>query len=225
MRVKIHREGTDILIILLLVLLCVNTVLWVWLGCSVAVIAVTAVSAVLFILAVNFFRSPRRRFAGDREGVVVASADGKVVALEKTFEDEYLHCEALQISIFMSVFNVHANWFPIDGEVIYTKHHPGRFQAAFLPKSSSENERSTIVIRSPQGHQVLVRQIAGAMARRVVTYAHPGIEASIEDHLGFIKFGSRVDVFLPLDTEVNLKIGDNTIGGITEIGRLKPFKE
>lgn len=224
MRVKIHREGTDMLIILLLVLFCVNTVLWVWLGCSVTVIVVTAVSVVLFIFAVNFFRSPRRSFAGERKDVVVASADGKVVALERTFEDEYLHCEALQISIFMSVFNVHANWFPIDGEVVYAKHHPGRFQAAFLPKSSSENECSTIVIRSPQGHHVLVRQIAGAMARRVVTYAHPGIEASIEDHLGFIKFGSRVDVFLPLDTEVNLKIGDSTIGGITEIGRLKPFK-
>ncbi len=223
MRVKIHREGTDILIILLLVLLCVNTVLWVWLGCSIAVIVISAVSLVLFVLAVNFFRSPRRRFGGDRTNVVVASADGKVVALERTFEDEYLHCEALQVSIFMSIFNVHANWFPVDGEVIYTKHHPGRYQAAFLPKSSSENERSTIVIRSPQGHEVLVRQIAGAMARRVVTYAHPGIEASIEDHLGFIKFGSRVDVFLPLDTEIDIKIGDNTTGGITQIGRLKPL--
>ena len=120
----------------------------------------------------------------------------------------------------MSVFNVHANWFPVDGEVIYSKHHSGRFMAAYLPKSSTENERSTVVIRTHDGKLVLVRQIAGAMARRIVTYAHPGVEASIQDHMGFIKFGSRVDIYLPTDTEIYVKIGDKTVGGVTEVGRL-----
>jgi len=150
----------------------------------------------------------------------VASADGKVVALEETFEDEFLHAPAIQLSVFMSLFDVHANWFPVNGEVIYAKHHAGRFMAAYLPKSSTENERSTIVIRTRQGQLVVVRQIAGAMAKRIVTYAQPGDEASIQDHLGFIKFGSRVDIFLPPGTKTLVNIGDKTIGGITEVARL-----
>lgn len=121
----------------------------------------------------------------------------------------------------MTVFNVHANWFPIDGEVLYVKHHPGRFMAAYLPKSSTENERSTVVIKAKNGQTILMRQIAGAMARRIVTYAEVGDEASIEDHMGFIKFGSRVDIYLPLDAEILVKIGDKTTGGITEVARLK----
>ena len=153
---------------------------------------------------------------------VVSSADGTVVALEETFEDEYLHCRCIQLSVFMSILNVHANWFPVNGEVVYINYHPGRFMAAYLPKSSTENERSTVVIRTPEGQNVLMRQIAGAMARRIVTYARPGDEASIEDHMGFIKFGSRVDLYLPLGTEILVKIGDKTIGGITEVARLKP---
>jgi phosphatidylserine decarboxylase len=183
------------------------------------------VLGVLYFLLVNFFRSPRRLFKGEETDVVVASADGKVVALEETFEDEYLHAPAIQLSVFMSILNVHANWFPVNGEVIYTKHHPGRFMAAYLPKSSTENERSTVVIRTPDGQLVLVRQIAGAMARRIVTYARPGDEASIHDHMGFIKFGSRVDIYLPLGTETLVNIGDTTIGGVTEVGRLKPQKQ
>ena len=125
----------------------------------------------------------------------------------------------------MSVFNVHANWFPVNGAVIYTKHHSGRFMAAYLPKSSTANERSPVVIRTPEGQLVLVRQIAGAMARRIVTYARPGDETSIQDHMGFIKFGSRVDIFLPIGTETFVKIGDTTTGGITEVARLNPTKK
>lgn len=185
-------------------------------------IAVTAVSAVFFLLVVNFFRSPRRQFTGKRKDVVVASADGTVVALEEVYEPEYLKCRCIQLSVFMSVLNVHANWFPVDGEVVYATHHPGRFMAAYLPKSSTENERSSIAIRTPEGQTVLMRQIAGAMARRIVTYAQPGDEASIEDHAGFIKFGSRVDIYLPLGTEIFVKIGDKTTGGVTEVGHLRP---
>lgn len=220
MRVKIHHEGTNILIILIIILLLINIPLWLWVRPLAIAIASTAVCGVFYLLVVNFFRSPKRQFKGNPENVVVASADGKVVALEETFEDEFLHCNAIQLSVFMSVFNVHANWFPVDGEVIYSKHHSGRFMAAYLPKSSTENERSTVVIRTHDGKLVLVRQIAGAMARRIVTYAHPGVEASIQDHMGFIKFGSRVDIYLPTDTEIYVKIGDKTVGGVTEVGRL-----
>ncbi len=224
MRVKIHHEGTNILILGALAIAIINVPLWLWVRPLAIAIACTAVCAVLYLLVVNFFRSPKRRFPGNPKNVVVSSADGKVVALEKVYEPEYLKRDCIQVSVFMTVLNVHANWFPVDGEVIYVKHHPGRFLAAYLPKSSTENERSTVVIRTPEGQEVLMRQIAGAMARRIVTYAHPGVEASIEDHMGFIKFGSRIDLFLPLNTEIFVKIGDITTGGITEIGRLHPEK-
>ncbi|MDE5626790.1 MAG: phosphatidylserine decarboxylase, partial [Candidatus Amulumruptor sp.] len=147
-------------------------------------------------------------------------ADGRVVALEEVYEPEYLQRRCIQLSVFMSVTNVHANWFPVDGEVIMTRHHNGRFMAAYLPKSSTDNERSTVIIRATNGQEILVRQIAGAVARRIVTYAEPGIEASIEDHMGFIKFGSRVDIYLPLDAEVYVKINDKTTGGVTPVARL-----
>ena len=222
MRVKIHHEGTNIILVALVILLAINIPLWIYMESNVLPIIITSISSVLWLLIVNFFRSPRRNFVGNRENVVVASADGKVVALERTFEDEYLKREVIQVSIFMSIFNVHANWFPVDGEVVFSKHHPGRFMAAWLPKSSTENERSTVVIRTKDGQEILMRQVAGAMARRIVTYAEPGVEASIEDHMGFIKFGSRIDLYLPLNTEINVKIGDITTGGITEIARLKP---
>lgn len=222
MRVKIHHEGTSILVVMAAILLVVNAPLWLYARPLVWAVTVTTVSAVLYLLAVNFFRSPRRMFTGDPVNAVVSSADGTVVALEETFEDEYLHSRCIQLSVFMSILNVHANWFPVDGTVTYIKHHSGRFMAAYLPKSSTENERSTVAIRTPEGQTVLMRQIAGAMARRIVTYARPGDTASIEDHMGFIKFGSRVDLFLPLGTEILVNIGDKTTGGITQVARLKP---
>lgn len=225
MRVKIHHEGVNILIVSLLVVLAVNIPLWLWVRpLSIAIVS-TTLWCVAYMLVVNFFRSPRRRFMGNPVNAVVSSADGKVVALEEVEENEYLHCRCIQLSVFMSIFNVHANWFPVDGEVIYTKHHKGRFMAAYLPKSSTENERSTVVIRTPDGQLVLMRQIAGAMARRIVTYAQPGFEAKIEDHMGFIKFGSRIDLFLPLGTEVNVAIGDRTVGGMTQVATLHPEKQ
>ena len=224
MRVKIHHEGTNILIILAAISLIVLLPLWLWVDIVAVPITATVVLGVLYLLVVNFFRSPKRQFTGNPENVVVSSADGTVVALEEVYEPEYLKCRCIQLSVFMSVLNVHANWFPVDGEVVFTKHHPGRFLAAYLPKSSTENERSTVVIRTHHDQLVLMRQVAGAMARRIVTYAHPGVEASIEDHMGFIKFGSRIDLYLPLGTEIYVKIGDKTTGGITEVGRLQPKK-
>ncbi len=202
-------------------LIVINVPAWLFIRPIAIPIVFVSISAIIYLLVLNFFRSPRRRFKGNRDNVVVASADGKVVACEETYESEYLHRRVIQVSIFMTVFNVHANWYPVDGKVLFSKHHAGRFLAAYLPKSSTENERSTVVIRTADGHDILMRQIAGAIARRIVTYAEPGDQASIEDHMGFIKFGSRVDVYLPLGTEILVKIGDKTTGGITEIARLK----
>ncbi len=222
MRVKIHHEGTEILIVMLLVMSIIAAPLWIWVESKIPAIILTVIFAVVYMFAVNFFRSPRRKFNGDPVNAVVSSADGKVVACEEVYEPEYLKCNCIQFSVFMSIINVHANWFPVNGEVIYSTHHKGRFLAAYLPKSSTENERSTVVIRTPEGQLVLMRQVAGAMARRIVTYATPGIEASIEDHMGFIKFGSRIDLYLPLGTEILSKIGDTVTGGVTQVGRLRP---
>lgn len=221
MRVKIHHEGNVILLIGLVVFIAINLPLWLFVKPVAIPIAITAVTATVYLLAVNFFRSPRRHFTGDPAGAVVSSVDGKVVALEEVYEPDVLKCRCLQLSVFMSIFNVHANWYPVNGRVIMTDHQDGRFMSAYLPKSSTDNERSTILIETPCGQKVLVRQIAGAVARRIVTYAEAGDEARIDEHLGFIKFGSRVDIFLPLGTETFVKIGDKTTGGITLVGRLK----
>lgn len=223
MRVKIHREGTNILIILLLMLAIINVPSWMFIRPLAIPIVFTSISAVVFLLVLNFFRSPRRNFTGNEENVVVSSVDGTVVALEEVYEGEFLHRRAIQLSVFMTVFNVHANWFPVNGTVEAVRHHNGRFLSAYLPKSSTENERASILIRTESGHQILARQIAGAIARRIVTYVYPGVEASIADHMGFIKFGSRVDIFLPLDAEILVEIGQKTVGGITEVARLKPI--
>ncbi|MCH5219248.1 MAG: phosphatidylserine decarboxylase family protein [Muribaculaceae bacterium] len=222
MRVKIHHEGINILVSVFILLAVINVPLWLWVKPISIATCTTAVSGVFYMLVVNFFRSPKRHFRGDRKNAVVSSADGKVVAIEEVYEPEYLKCRCIQVSVFMSIVNVHANWFPVDGQVVYTKHHSGRFMAAYLPKSSTENERSTVVIETPEHQTVLVRQVAGAMARRIVTYAEPGIEACIDDHMGFIKFGSRVDVFLPLGTEIFVSLDNKTIGGVTQIAKLRP---
>lgn len=221
MKVKIHREGTNILIVLMLIMIVINLSAWMFIRPAVIPIIFSAISAVLYLFIVNFFRSPRRTFRGDRHNVVVSSVDGTVVALEEVFEPEVLRRKVRMLSVFMSVLNVHANWFPIDGEVLLVRHHKGRFLSAYLPKASIENERSTILLRAENGQEILARQIAGAVARRIVTYAEPGDRANIEDHLGFIKFGSRVDLFLPLDAEIYVKIGDKTTGGVTVVARLR----
>lgn len=152
---------------------------------------------------------------------VVAPADGRVVVIEEVDEDEYFHDKRLMVSIFMSLTNVHANWIPCEGTIVKVGHQNGNFMKAYLPKASTENERSMVVIRTPQGTEVMARQIAGACARRIVTYAKEGEVCYIDDHMGFIKFGSRVDVYLPLGTEVLVKLGQSTVGDETLIARLK----
>lgn len=221
MKVKIHREGLNILMILLAILLVINFPAWLFIRPLSIPIAFSIVSLVIYLLVLNFFRSPRRNFKGEETDLVVASADGKVVALEETYEPEYLKCRSIQLSVFMSVLNVHANWFPVNGKVVYVRHHSGRFLSAFLPKSSTENERSTVVIEAENGQKILMRQVAGAIARRIVTYAREGEPASIHNHMGFIKFGSRIDLYLPLDAEILVNLGDVTTGGMTPVAKLK----
>ena len=221
MKVKIHSEGTNILIVVMLIMIVINLSAWMFIRPVAIPWTFTILSAILYGLIVNFFRSPRRTFHGNRENVVVSSVDGTVVALEEVFEPEVLRRKVRMLSVFMSVLNVHANWFPVDGEVLYVRHHKGRYLSAYLPKSSTENERSTVAIKADNGSTVLMRQVAGALARRIVTYAREGERASIEEHMGFIKFGSRVDLYLPLGTEILVKLGDHTTGGVTEVARLK----
>ena len=221
MKVKIHSEGINILIVVMLIMIVINLSAWMFIRPAAIPTTFTVISVILYLLIVNFFRSPKRAFHGDRHNVVVSSVDGTVVALEEVFEPEVLRRRVRMLSVFMSVFNVHANWFPVDGEVLMVRHHNGRFLSAYLPKASIENERSTVLIRATNGQEVLMRQIAGAVARRIVTYAEPGDIADIKDHMGFIKFGSRVDIYLPLDAEVFDKIGDKTTGGVSVVARLR----
>lgn len=217
---KVHREGTGLLLTLFTVLFIVNVVLYHTIGKGGVFYSVATVSSVLFLLVLNFFRSPYRRFPYDSEGLVIAPADGTIVAIEEVMENEILHRKCLQISIFMSVFNVHANWFPVNGTVKHVSHNNGRFMAAYLPKSSTENERSAVVITTKNGVDVLARQIAGALARRIVTYAKVGEKCHVDEQMGFIKFGSRVDVYLPVGTEVLIEMDQKVTGNQTPIARL-----
>lgn len=222
--VKIHREGTNILILLFVVLVALNVPVWLFLPPIVLPCIFTGLSLMFYLFVFNFFRSPRRYYKGERKDMIVSSVDGTVVALEETIEPEYIKGPAIQLSVFMTPMNVHANWFPVDGRVDYVRHHKGRFLSAYLPKSSTENERSTIGIVCDNGQRITARQIVGAMARRIVTYAEEGDRADIVEHMGFIKFGSRVDLFLPIGTEVLVKLGDKTWGGLTPIAKLKGTK-
>ena len=217
---KVHKEGTGLLLTLFTVLFVVNVALYHTVGKGVLFYSVATVSTILFLLILNFFRSPFRRFPYDSEGLVIAPADGTIVAIEEVMENEILHRKCLQISIFMSVFNVHANWFPVNGTVKHVSHNNGRFMAAYLPKSSTENERSAVVITTKNGVDVLARRIAGALARRIVTYAKVGEKCHVDEQMGFIKFGSRVDVYLPVGTEVLIEMDQKVTGNQTPIARL-----
>ena len=220
-KIRIHREGTAILIVSAILLLGINAlVLWLF-DCKLLTYILAAITIVIYMLMVNFFRCPIRLFGKDTEKVVVAPADGKIVVIEEVDEHEYFHDKRLMISIFMDVTNVHANWYPVDGVVKHVSHQNGKFMKAWLPKASTENERSMVIIETPEGQTVMARQIAGAVARRIVTYAKAGEECYIDEHMGFIKFGSRVDVYLPLGTEVLVKMGQKTTGNQTIIAKLK----
>ncbi len=220
-KIRLHREGTHILILAFVLLFLLNVAAHYAFEHPVPIYLITAVSVVLYLSMVNFFRCPIRLFGKDTEKIVVAPADGRIVVAEVVDEHEYFHDRRLMISIFMGITNVHANWYPVDGVVKKVEHQNGNFHKAFLPKASTENERSTVVIETPGGVEVMARQIAGAVARRIVTYASEGEECYIDEHMGFIKFGSRVDVYLPADAELCVKMGQKTVGNQTVIAKLK----
>ena len=216
---KVHKEGTGLLLTLFTLIFIVNVTLY-YTASKGLFYTVASFTTAFFLLILNFFRSPFRRFPYDSEGLVIAPADGTIVAIEEVMENEILHKQCLQVSIFMSIFNVHANWFPVNGTVKHVSHQNGRFMAAYLPKSSTENERSAVVITTKQGVDILARQIAGAMARRIVTYAKVGDPCHVDEQMGFIKFGSRVDVYLPVGTEVLVEMDQKVTGNQTPIARL-----
>ena len=220
-KIRIHREGTNELLLSALVYVGIAMLLWYSLGTKAPFWLFVIVFGVAWAMVLNFYRCPIRYFNGDTERLVVAPADGKIVVVEEAEENEYFHDKRLMISIFMSPLNVHANWFPVDGKVKFVHHQNGNYHKAWLPKASEENEHADIMITTPEGEDVLVRQIAGAMARRIVTYAKPNEECYIDEHLGFIKLGSRVDVYLPLTAKPCVTLNQPTTGDQTVIAKLK----
>jgi len=216
----IHKEGRTILLGLAALFLTIFAALVLFIPEMEAVIfAVSAVELFVFLLVLQFFRNPKKNTIINPIHII-APADGKVVVIEETIETEYFNEKRLQISIFMSPLNVHTNLNPISGIVRYFKYHPGKFLVAWHPKSSTENERTTTVVRRADGQEVLFRQIAGALAKRICWYVKEGVQVQQGAEFGFIKFGSRVDVFLPLGTKVNCQLNDKTIGGETVIAIL-----
>ncbi|WP_316741631.1 phosphatidylserine decarboxylase family protein [Pedobacter antarcticus] len=216
----IHKEGYTTIAISLLFIFVLNAIIdyrfaditWLrWLA--------YILSFALFITVLQFFRNPSRTFTSGNE-LVICPADGKVVVIEETTENEYFKDKRLQVSIFMSPVNVHINRNPISGIVKFFKYHPGKYLAAWNPKSSTENERTTVVVAHENGTEVLFRQIAGALARRIVWYVKEGDQVEQSKEFGFIKFGSRVDIFLPVGTKINLELNQVVKGGITVLAEL-----
>jgi len=218
---RLHKEGYTIMAIAAIILILINVGIHLLLpeGYWIPRIALIA-SIFIFILIVQFFRVPSR-VVSKSESQVIAPCDGKVVVIEEVVESEYFKGPRRQISIFMSPVNVHVNWNPVSGIIKYFKYHPGLYLVAWHPKSSTENERTTVVTETSAGVEVLFRQIAGAAARRIRWYVKEGDQVEQGTEMGFIKFGSRVDIFLPLDAEIKVNLQDKTVGSITVLAELK----
>ncbi len=216
---RIHKEGYGIIAksfgIIAAILLC----LFLLLGWTTVFQILLLVGVLFFLFIVRFFRSPKRISIIDEESVI-AAADGKVIIIDEVEENEFLKCKCIKVSIFMSIFNVHVNYYPVGGKVIYSKHHHGDYLVAYYPKASEKNERTSIAVETPTGKKILFRQIAGYIARRIVCYAKEGDQANQCSQVGFIKFGSRVDLFLPLDSQIQVKIGDKVTACHTVIAKL-----
>jgi phosphatidylserine decarboxylase len=215
----LHREGTKYILLATLFWAAIGTISWFYVrDIPVLFGAINLVCFLLWFWIVWFFRLPKRDFSTG-ENVVIAPADGKVVVIEETYEPEYFKDQRLQVSIFMSPLNVHVNRVPIDGVVKYMKYHAGKYLVAWHPKSSTENERTTLVIENPHA-TLLLRQIAGALARRIKYYVQEGQQVEQNQEFGFIRFGSRVDIFFPVGTQIDVKIGETVQGGITVLGKI-----
>lgn len=215
-----HKEGFKILLISLVLFIAINlaanfitNILWIK-------YVVFGISFIFFVLVAQFFRNPKRGIASSDQ-YIVSPVDGKVVAIEEVEEKEYFKGKRLLVSIFMSPLNVHVTRYPVAGEIKYSKYHKGKYLVAWHPKSSEENERTTVVVKSVKFGEILYRQIAGAVAKRIVNYATPGEKINQGADSGFIKFGSRVDVFLPIGTKVNVSIGQKVRGAETKITEIK----
>lgn len=216
-KMKIHKEGRGIIVILFVLLLAFNIALYFIIGGNTTYNwSFYIISFLFFVFVLRFFRKPNRPHITD-DNKIFAPADGTVVVVEQTTEEEFFKDKRVQVSIFMSIWNIHINWFPIGGVVKFFKYHPGKYLVAKLPKSSSENERTSVVLEDQHKRQILVRQIAGIIARRIVSYARKDLKIKQNDELGFIRFGSRLDVFLPPDAKVKVNVGDKTKGAQTVI--------
>jgi phosphatidylserine decarboxylase len=214
----IHKEGHRISIMLFVLLAILNTAIILFTGASPWVeVPILIASLLLLLFILRFFRDPKR--AVPQEGLIYAPADGKVVVIEKTTESEYFNDERIQVSIFMSVWNVHINWYPVAGKQSYYQYHPGKYLLARHPKSSTENERNTLVTKTAGGIEILTRQIAGIVARRIISYATTGKSVKLGDEMGFIRFGSRVDIFLPVGTEILVQAGQTVRGLLTPLAK------
>ena len=207
---KLHKEGNATLTIEILAFSLSNYLAYSYAPEYVAYLT-TSITAFLFIMTINFFRIPNREFER-KEGIVYAPCDGRVVVIEETEETEYYNDRRIQVSIFMSPLNVHNQLYPISGNIKYTKYHPGKFLVAWHPKASTDNERSTVVVENDK-ISILFRQIAGAVARRIMTYSKENDIARVSDEFGFIKFGSRVDLFFPIGTKINTQLEEKVTGG------------
>ncbi len=218
----IHKEGYHILTFMTLFTVAVIVLAALFLTCCpILQYCICGFFGLITIWAFTFFRVPTNRVITKEENAVVCSADGEVVAIEEIMENEYFHEKKIQISVFMSAYNVHVNWYPIDGVVSYVKYHPGKKLFAINPKSSEFNERNSLTVKDAKGREVMLRQVAGIMARRIVCRVKEGDEAKVGEEFGMIKFGSRVDFFLPVDSTINVKIGDSVRGKISVLAYLK----
>ena len=217
-KTRIHREGYSTLILTLILGIAINAPIWLFSGSNIANIIVSAFYFITLLFITRFFRYPKRSRVRD-DKYIISPADGKIIVIQEEDEPEYFKDKRLRVSVFMSGFNVHANWIPMSGTIQHSLYHPGRNLLAVHPKSSVLNERTSLVIKNEKGQELLVRQIAGLFARRVVSYPEGGERVEQGDELGFIKFGSRLDLFLPLGTDVLVAINDKVKGNISEIAR------
>jgi phosphatidylserine decarboxylase len=222
MLMKTHKEGRFILLSSLLGFILISLITWKIIGLNGLYISILVVIPI-YIFLLRFFRVPTRQHIIN-PNAVISPCDGTIVAIEEVEEPENLKGKCIQVSIFMSVWNVHINWYPVMGRVAYYKYHPGKFLVAWHPKSSTENERTTVTIERPDGVKVLLRQIAGLLARRIICYSHEGEQAAQGKELGFIKFGSRVDLFLPLNSDIKVNLKQKVTGTQTVIAEI-PVRE
>ena len=216
---KIHKEGYPTILIALALIGLINFLSFNYLSYILIKISVLLVSLIFFYLILHFFRNPTRDVKINNKHII-APSDGKLVVVEEVFENEFLKEDCTQLSIFMSPLNVHKQWYPVNGEVIYSKNHDGKYLVAWHPKSSSENERSTIVIQTKENQKILFRQIAGAVARRICNYSSKGNKVDQNMEAGFIKFGSRIDVFIPKSSKIKVSLNDIIIGGETVLAEM-----